>query len=113
MNQALTFTSDQEQALAQFLEFIRARETRKLWVLTGYAGTGKSTLIAHLVQQMRAENHFKLSQAKHIRQLEADQLSKQCRLENDQLHELKQKKDRLRLKSNRNLKEYIRSQVQK
>ena len=62
---------------------------------------------------MRAENHFKLSQAKHIRQLEADQVSKQCRFENDQLHELKQKKDRLRLKSNRNLKEYIRSQVQK
>ena len=61
MNQALTFTLDQEQALAQFLEFIRARETRKLWVLTGYAGTGKSTLIAHLVQQMRAENlAFKL-----------------------------------------------------
>jgi exodeoxyribonuclease-5 len=61
MNQALTFTLDQEQALAQFLEFIRARETRKLWVLTGYAGTGKSTLIAHLVQQMRAENlPFKL-----------------------------------------------------
>jgi exodeoxyribonuclease-5 len=61
MNQALTFTSDQEQALAQFLEFIRANQTRKLWVLTGYAGTGKSTLIAHLVQQMRAEQlPFKL-----------------------------------------------------
>ena len=61
MNQALTFTSDQDQALAQFLVFIRAHETRKLWVLTGYAGTGKSTLIAHLVQQMRAEQlPFKL-----------------------------------------------------
>ncbi|MEN9969584.1 MAG: hypothetical protein RIR94_1789, partial [Bacteroidota bacterium] len=30
MNQALTFTSDQEQALAQFLEFIRANHPRKL-----------------------------------------------------------------------------------
>lgn len=61
MNQALTFTPDQEQALVQFLEFIRSRETRKLWVLTGYAGTGKSTLVAHLVKQMRAENlSFKL-----------------------------------------------------
>jgi hypothetical protein len=62
---------------------------------------------------MRAENHFKLSQAKHIRQLEIDHLSKQCKFDSEQLHGLKQKKDRLRLKTNRNQKDYIRSQVQK
>jgi len=60
---------------------------------------------------MRAENHFKLSQAKQIRQVEVDQLGKQCKFENEKLYELKQKKDRLRLKGNRNLKDYIRSQV--
>ncbi|MEY3968001.1 MAG: hypothetical protein RL137_904 [Bacteroidota bacterium] len=61
MTPQLTFTPDQEQALSQFLVFIRAREMRKLWILTGYAGTGKSTLIAHLVGQMRQEKlPFKL-----------------------------------------------------
>ena len=52
MTQAIQYTQDQDAALEQFLQFIRAHQTRKLWVLTGYAGTGKSTLIAHLVQQM-------------------------------------------------------------
>ena len=61
MTQAIQYTQDQDAALEQFLQFIRAHQTRKLWVLTGYAGTGKSTLIAHLVQQMKVEQlPFKL-----------------------------------------------------
>lgn len=61
MTAQLIFTADQNQALEQFLVFLRAAASRKVWVLTGYAGTGKSTLIAHIVQQMRSEQlSFKL-----------------------------------------------------
>jgi len=57
----LQFTNDQQQAFAQFLDFLRTARQRKLWVLTGYAGTGKSTLVAHIVQQMQQEKlGFKL-----------------------------------------------------
>ncbi|MFM6964369.1 MAG: ATP-dependent RecD-like DNA helicase [Sphingomonadales bacterium] len=57
----LQFTHDQQQAFAQFLDFLRTSGQRKLWVLTGYAGTGKSTLVAHIVQQMQQEKlGFKL-----------------------------------------------------
>ena len=61
MTQQLIFTSDQNQAFEQFLVFLRAHEARKVWVLTGFAGTGKSTLIAHIVRQMHQEKlSFKL-----------------------------------------------------
>lgn len=61
MTQQLIFTSDQNQAFEQFLVFLRAHEARKVWVLTGFAGTGKSTLIAHIVKQMHQEKlSFKL-----------------------------------------------------
>lgn len=61
MPHQLQFTNDQQQAFAQFLDFLRTPGQRKLWVLTGYAGTGKSTLVAHIVQQMQQEKlGFKL-----------------------------------------------------
>ena len=61
MTQQLIFTAHQNQAFEQFLVFLRAKENRKVWVLTGFAGTGKSTLIAHIVKQMQQEKlPFKL-----------------------------------------------------
>lgn len=61
MTQQLIFTEHQNQAFEQFLVFLRAKENRKVWVLTGFAGTGKSTLIAHIVKQMQQEKlSFKL-----------------------------------------------------
>lgn len=61
MTNLLQFTSDQDQAFGQFLNFLRANELRKVWILTGFAGTGKSTLIAHIVQKMSTEKlNFKL-----------------------------------------------------
>ena len=54
-------TSDQNRALEQFAAFWHADQLRKVWVLTGFAGTGKSTLIAGLTQVLRLEKvNFKL-----------------------------------------------------
>lgn len=61
MTQQIQFTPDQHRAFDQFLVFLRAKELRKVWILTGFAGTGKSTLVAQLVQQMHQEKlSFKL-----------------------------------------------------
>ncbi|MEN9743694.1 MAG: hypothetical protein RLZZ65_1499 [Bacteroidota bacterium] len=55
------FTPDQDAALRQFAQFWQAKETRKLFILTGYAGTGKSTLMAGLTQVLKAERvNFRL-----------------------------------------------------
>ena len=57
----IQYTTDQQKAFEQFLLFLRAQSLRKLWILTGFAGTGKSTLIAHLVKQMHQEKlNFRL-----------------------------------------------------
>ncbi|MFM6945892.1 MAG: ATP-dependent RecD-like DNA helicase [Flavobacteriales bacterium] len=54
-------TNDQIAALQQFAQFWFAEQHRKVWVLTGFAGTGKSTLIAGLTQLLRIEKiNFKL-----------------------------------------------------
>jgi exodeoxyribonuclease-5 len=54
-------TNDQTAALAQFAQFWQADQLRKVWILTGFAGTGKSTLIAGLTQLLRIEKiNFKL-----------------------------------------------------
>lgn len=54
-------TNDQTVALSQFATFWQAEQLRKIWILTGYAGTGKSTLIAGLTQLLRIEKiNFRL-----------------------------------------------------
>lgn len=57
----IQFTEGQKNAFEQFLLFLRANQAHKLWILTGYAGTGKSTLVAYIVAQMQRERlNFKL-----------------------------------------------------
>ena len=45
-------TSEQENSLERISEFILAAEERKVFLLCGYAGTGKTTLISALVRTM-------------------------------------------------------------
>lgn len=51
----IIFTDDQNTALNQFNIFINSEEKCPLYILKGYAGTGKSTLIAHLVNELLAQ----------------------------------------------------------
>jgi len=54
-------TNDQTAALEQFSQFWKSDQHRKVWILTGFAGTGKSTLIAGLTQLLRIEKiNFRL-----------------------------------------------------
>ncbi|TNE55950.1 MAG: DUF2075 domain-containing protein [Bacteroidetes bacterium] len=50
-------TVDQQRALEGLAVFLTDRSPFKLFVLSGYAGTGKTTLVAHLVQSLKAHNH--------------------------------------------------------
>ncbi|MGF1536210.1 MAG: ATP-dependent RecD-like DNA helicase [Elainellaceae cyanobacterium] len=50
---ALELTPHQQAALDQLLDFIQSRQ--KLHLLTGYAGTGKTTLLQALIHRMRRE----------------------------------------------------------
>lgn len=45
-------TSQQDQALSQIVDFLFAREEENIFLLTGYAGTGKSSLVGTLVKTM-------------------------------------------------------------
>ncbi|MEN9699506.1 MAG: hypothetical protein RLZZ301_704 [Bacteroidota bacterium] len=49
------FTPDQLEALTTFVDFFHDQAPRKLWILKGYAGTGKSSLMAALVKTLRSE----------------------------------------------------------
>ena len=54
-NQAkLIFTDDQNTALIEFNKFYVSDAKQPLFILKGYAGTGKSTLIAYLVNEILA-----------------------------------------------------------
>jgi hypothetical protein len=48
---ALKLTSDQTDAYGKFASFI-AHPTKKFMILSGYAGTGKTTLVTHLIDQL-------------------------------------------------------------
>jgi len=49
------FTASQTEAIALLEDFIQDFNHNKCFVLKGYAGTGKTTLVSHLVQRFRAE----------------------------------------------------------
>lgn len=49
------FTASQTEAIALLDDFIQDSNHNKCFVLKGYAGTGKTTLVSHLVQRFRAE----------------------------------------------------------
>ena len=51
-NFPFNFTKDQQSALEKIVEFLSSRENDRIFLLTGYAGTGKSSLIGSLVKTM-------------------------------------------------------------
>lgn len=51
-NFPFNFTEDQKKALEKIVEFLSSRENNRIFLLTGYAGTGKSSLIGSLVKTM-------------------------------------------------------------
>lgn len=55
-NFSYSFTNDQQTALAKIVDFIFSRSNNEIFLLKGYAGTGKSSLIGGLVKTMRQFN---------------------------------------------------------
>ena len=51
-----TPTENQFFALNKLCDFLLARESDTVFLLTGYAGTGKTTLVSALVKTMKALN---------------------------------------------------------
>jgi tRNA A37 threonylcarbamoyladenosine biosynthesis protein TsaE len=45
----MEFTRDQTEAIQTFIRFDKADAQRRCFVLKGYAGTGKTTLISYIV----------------------------------------------------------------
>ena len=52
----MKFTADQEAALQVFSQFEKADKPYRCFILKGYAGTGKTTLISHLVLRYKNAN---------------------------------------------------------
>ncbi len=52
INRAFDFTADQRSAVAKIVDFLYARSNNRVFLLKGYAGTGKSSLIGSLVKTM-------------------------------------------------------------
>ncbi len=56
----LTLTSPQQEAFDMLVEFIRSKK-EKVFILKGYAGTGKTTLVKYLIEELSKRNErFKL-----------------------------------------------------
>lgn len=51
----ITFTDSQKRAYSKLMEFVED-ENAKIFILKGYAGTGKTTLMRKLVEEMNARN---------------------------------------------------------
>ena len=51
----MEFTTDQKEALRIFNEFDSSDSSYRCFILKGYAGTGKTTLISHLVGVFKEE----------------------------------------------------------
>jgi exodeoxyribonuclease-5 len=51
-NFAYTFTEDQRKAIEKIVDFLFSKDDDRIFVLKGYAGTGKSSLIGSLVKTM-------------------------------------------------------------
>ena len=47
-------TVEQQKAISRFVEFYLSRESASLFLLTGYAGTGKTTLVSAVVKALVA-----------------------------------------------------------
>lgn len=51
----MQFTQDQTQALKVFQDFEKDQSSFRCFLLKGYAGTGKTTLISHVVKEFKAQ----------------------------------------------------------
>ncbi|MDA9257890.1 ATP-dependent endonuclease, partial [bacterium] len=51
------FTKDQEQLLASLHKFLESTTDKKLFVMNGYAGTGKTSLVSALTQILGKFNY--------------------------------------------------------
>lgn len=49
------FTEDQRSAIDLMNLFMKAPESNRCMILSGYAGTGKTTLVSHIVHELRAD----------------------------------------------------------
>lgn len=54
------FTDDQKLALAKIVDFIFSQKNNQIFILKGYAGTGKSSLIGSLVKTMTQYNQHSI-----------------------------------------------------
>jgi hypothetical protein len=60
-NFGFEFTSNQSDAVHTFFDFVMHEHGRKVWQLSGFAGTGKSSLVSALVKTLKQEKiGFKL-----------------------------------------------------
>lgn len=54
-NSKLILTDDQQQVLDALIEFIRDKES-KIFILCGYAGTGKTTMMKVFIEELERRN---------------------------------------------------------
>ncbi len=61
MQEKIQLTAQQQEALNQIKEFLQDEE-KDVFILKGYAGTGKTTLIKHILKEIENLNAFHLSE---------------------------------------------------
>ena len=55
-NFPFSFTKEQEKIINELSDYIISTSTRNIFLLKGYAGTGKTTLISALVKSLSSVN---------------------------------------------------------
>lgn len=53
----IVLTKDQQRVFDMLLDFIRSK-TQKVFILCGYAGTGKTTMMRHLIEELKRRNEL-------------------------------------------------------
>ena len=53
----VNLSKDQEKVFSRLLDFIESK-TQKVFILCGYAGTGKTTMMRHLIDELRKRNEM-------------------------------------------------------
>ncbi|MBO5630574.1 MAG: AAA family ATPase, partial [Aeriscardovia sp.] len=55
MPEQITLTQDQQEAMDAIMSFVDAKDKR-VFILRGYAGTGKTTLVKEILSELRRRN---------------------------------------------------------
>ena len=53
----IVLTKDQQRVFDMLQNFIRSK-TQKVFILCGYAGTGKTTMMRHLIEELKRRNEL-------------------------------------------------------